>query len=78
MKLNNKRYNVIVTGGNQGLGLAIAKKFVLEGYNTLLVARDLEKLIIAREKLLKLKSCAFSFSTPESCFFMRWSEVRTD
>lgn len=56
MKLLNK--NVIITGGNQGFGLAIAQAYLTEGANVLICARDEEKLTKAVEYLDK-----FSFRT---------------
>lgn len=42
MKLLNK--SVIITGGNQGFGLAVAKAYLKEGANVIICARDQEKL----------------------------------
>jgi 3-oxoacyl-[acyl-carrier protein] reductase len=46
--------NAIITGANQGLGLAIAEAFVLEGSSVLICARDEVKLQKAYEKILSL------------------------
>ena len=39
---------VVVTGGSEGIGFAIAKRFAMEGYDLLLVAREAGKLEAAR------------------------------
>lgn len=41
----------IVTGGNSGLGLAIAKKLVSQGNNIAIIGRDDAKLIAAKRQL---------------------------
>jgi NAD(P)-dependent dehydrogenase (short-subunit alcohol dehydrogenase family) len=43
--------SAIVTGSNQGLGLAIAESFLVSGANVLLMARDAAKLDLARQEL---------------------------
>lgn len=43
----------IITGANQGLGLAIAREFIKEGANLILCARGAEKLKQASESLSK-------------------------
>jgi NAD(P)-dependent dehydrogenase (short-subunit alcohol dehydrogenase family) len=43
--------NAIITGGSQGLGLAIAHAYVAAGASILLCARDADALNIAREEL---------------------------
>lgn len=52
MKLTGR--TAIVTGANQGLGLEIAKQFVLDGANVMLCARSAEPLHRAEEELKKL------------------------
>ena len=49
MKLSG--INTIVTGANQGLGLEIARRFVLEGANVAICSRDAAKLKIAADQL---------------------------
>lgn len=53
MKLLNK--NVIITGGNQGFGLAVAQAYLEEGASVMICARDEEKLKKAIEYLDKFK-----------------------
>lgn len=43
----------VVTGGSEGIGLAIAKKLAQQGFNIVIIARSTEKLRIAREEILK-------------------------
>lgn len=47
-----KGRNAIITGGSQGLGLAIAHAYVAAGANVLLCARDAAALTTAREELI--------------------------
>jgi len=49
MRLHNKR--ALVTGGSDGIGLAIAEAFLREGADVLIVGRDARKLGAAHEKL---------------------------
>ena len=58
MKLLNK--NVIITGGNQGFGLAVAEAYLKEGANVIICARDEEKLKKATDYLDK-----FCFQTSQ-------------
>ena len=52
MRLQDKR--TLVTGGSDGIGLAIAEAFVREGADVLIVGRDAGKLEAARQKLAAL------------------------
>jgi NAD(P)-dependent dehydrogenase (short-subunit alcohol dehydrogenase family) len=49
MKLSGR--SAVITGANQGLGLEIAKQFVLEGANVMLCARNGETLFQAQKEL---------------------------
>ncbi|MFD2051642.1 SDR family NAD(P)-dependent oxidoreductase [Mesorhizobium calcicola] len=49
MRLHNKR--ALVTGGSDGIGLAIAEAFSREGANVLIVGRDTKKLDAAAKQL---------------------------
>lgn len=49
MRLQDKR--TLVTGGSDGIGLAIAEAFLREGADVLIVGRDAGKLEAARQKL---------------------------
>lgn len=42
---------IMITGGNRGLGFAIAKKCIDEGATVVIVARNLDKLLQAKEQL---------------------------
>lgn len=44
----------LITGANQGLGLAIARAFAAEGASLVLCARDAEKLAAARDEVAAL------------------------
>ena len=41
----------LVTGGGSGIGFAIAEKFVENGIHTIIIGRDEQKLLAAKEKL---------------------------
>lgn len=43
--------NIVVTGGNRGLGLAMAKKFISEGANVIIIGRDEELLVKVENEL---------------------------
>ena len=49
--LSNKK--AIITGANQGLGLEIARKFVLAGADLMICARNGNMLEDARNELIK-------------------------
>lgn len=44
--------NAVITGGSDGIGLAIASELAMQGANLLIIARDWNKLEISREKLI--------------------------
>lgn len=46
--------HVLITGGSEGIGLALAKDFVRAGSNVTLVARTLSKLEAAKAELQKV------------------------
>jgi 3-oxoacyl-[acyl-carrier protein] reductase len=46
----------IITGANQGLGLEIARKFILCGADLMICARDKKKLDNAKNQLVKISS----------------------
>ncbi len=46
-----KRKRAVVTGGNSGIGLGIAKVFSEAGAEVIIVGRDEKKLIIAKKKI---------------------------
>src|SRR4051794_9519743 len=52
MRLQDKR--TLVTGGSDGIGLAIAEAFLREGADVLIVGRDAGKLEAVRLKLTAL------------------------
>ncbi len=52
MKLAGRR--ALITGASQGLGLAVARRFVEEGADVMLCARNADRLDRAREELLHL------------------------
>ncbi len=52
MKLN--KINAIITGANQGFGLAVAEGFVKEGASVVICARNKNKLMQAKHKLNSL------------------------
>ncbi len=51
--MHNQQQNkvALVTGGGTGIGLAIAARFVQQGFTTVIVGRDQQKLQHAKEKL---------------------------
>jgi NAD(P)-dependent dehydrogenase (short-subunit alcohol dehydrogenase family) len=49
--MNLKKLNALITGGSQGLGKAIAEKFLHEGANVALCARNEKELFAARDEL---------------------------
>ncbi|WP_255491477.1 SDR family NAD(P)-dependent oxidoreductase [Dysgonomonas sp. ZJ279] len=54
-----KNKNAVITGGSDGIGLAIAKEFAKNGANVCLIGRDENKLIAAKKELDLLGSEVF-------------------
>lgn len=50
-----KNKSCVITGASDGLGLEIAKKFISEGYNVAICARNEKKLKNSVDDLLKIK-----------------------
>lgn len=71
MDLGLKGKNAIVTGGSQGVGLAIAKSLAAEGCNLAIGARGRERLEAAAAELarsgVKCVPIVTDFSTPDGC-----------
>ena len=44
LSINPDKKTILITGGNKGIGLAIAEKFASEGYNVFISARDEDTL----------------------------------
>jgi len=55
--------HVVVTGGSSGIGLATAEAFAAKGADVTLVARDLERLGIAREAMNTRRAAGGSTAT---------------
>ncbi|MDI1494733.1 MAG: alcohol dehydrogenase [Cenarchaeum symbiont of Oopsacas minuta] len=52
MKFAKKK--VLITGASEGIGLASAQRFATKGADIVLVARDMEKLIVAEQSISKM------------------------
>jgi len=55
--LNNKV--ALITGGSQGIGLAIAEMFIRRGYSVAICARNIDRLLRASEHLTMLADSVF-------------------
>eukprot|EP00292_Cryptomonas_paramecium_P008569 CAMPEP_0113687420 /NCGR_PEP_ID=MMETSP0038_2-20120614/15923_1 /TAXON_ID=2898 /ORGANISM="Cryptomonas paramecium" /LENGTH=275 /DNA_ID=CAMNT_0000608027 /DNA_START=9 /DNA_END=833 /DNA_ORIENTATION=+ /assembly_acc=CAM_ASM_000170 len=53
-RVDYKGKHVLITGGSEGIGKAMAKEFVRRGANVTIVARTESKLIAAQEEIKKL------------------------
>lgn len=49
---------VLITGGSQGLGFEISKRFLKDGYSILICARNKNKLVQAKKELDKFNLCS--------------------
>lgn len=49
---NDERTHVLVTGGSSGIGLEVAKIYILKGFNVSIMARDRKKLETARDDII--------------------------
>jgi len=49
---------VLITGGSEGIGYALAELFVRDGYDVILAARNMMKLLHARERLQEISKVA--------------------
>jgi 3-dehydrosphinganine reductase len=58
-----KGKNVVIAGGSSGLGLALARRFAAEGATAILIARDEEKLELAKKEIIRAGGTAHIFST---------------
>lgn len=62
----------LVTGGTEGIGLALAREFARHGHDLLLIARSQEKLDRAAENLarafgVRVRRISADLATPEGC-----------
>lgn len=48
---NNTKGNVVISGASEGIGLALAKKFVSENYNVIIYSRNIDKLELAKQEV---------------------------
>ena len=63
---------VVITGGTEGIGRALAEEFARDGHNLVLVARDKAKLDrtaaeLSRAYAVEVKVTAQDLTTPEGC-----------
>ena len=69
---------VVVTGGSDGIGLAIAKRFAQKGFNLCLIARSEEKLNAAKDQLLKINPLIDVLCLPKDFSESHKAEFFTD
>jgi len=62
MNLNGR--NAIISGANQGLGFEIAKRFVMDGANVMLCARNADSLFKAQKELQALGQSGKIYAKP--------------
>jgi len=67
----NRRPVAVITGGSDGIGLALAREFGLAGHDLLLVARDPGKLAAATTRLALsgrlVQTLSADLATPDGC-----------
>ena len=49
--MNNTNNYTLITGGSEGIGFELARQFAMNGHNLILVARDTEQLLEAKNEL---------------------------
>lgn len=82
-KIYGKNTYAVITGGSEGIGLALAKHLASKGFNLFLISRDLEKLQTAQKEILKINpNCkiitrAFDFNNFHLEFLQSLSEAFT-
>jgi NAD(P)-dependent dehydrogenase (short-subunit alcohol dehydrogenase family) len=64
--MTNNKY-ALITGGSSGLGFAIAKRLVKEGFTPILIARGKERLDTAVDVLSKMGTGAYGFKGDITC-----------
>ena len=66
MDLNLENKKVFVSGSSRGIGLSIARKFIEEGANVIINARNTDELSVAASSLGNCNSVAGDVSIPEN------------
>ncbi len=57
----NEKKNIVITGANRGLGLYLAKEFLIEGHNLVYYQEQIIfKKTIYKKQLLKIKKIIFA------------------
>ena len=63
-QIYGKNSYVLITGGSEGIGAALAAQFAARGFNLILISRSLEKLNNARKQILaKFPRCKIEVAT---------------